>query len=48
MKIQGNEKDNNLILSEILANKVRKAREERFPSASDVLDNLGNTKVVFK
>ena len=46
--IQGNEESNNLILSEILSQEVRRAKEQRFPSASALLDSLGNTKVVFK
>ena len=40
--------DNDKILSEVLADRVKVARDERYPSASSLLDSIGNTGVIFK
>ena len=46
--IQGNEEENNKILSSILADEIRQKRSEQNPTAQELLNSVQNYKVVFK
>lgn len=43
--IQGNELDNSKILTEMLAEEFRQAREKLIPSAESIIDNLGDLRI---
>ena len=46
--INGNDKDNSLILSQMLAEEFKEARAKLNPSASDILNQIGFTGVIYK
>jgi hypothetical protein len=44
-EIQGNQNDNNLILSQMLRDEIKQARDKRYPSAESILNNLGDLRI---
>lgn len=46
--IQGDDEENSQIVAEMFASEIQQKRAVRYPNASQLLQDLGNIKVIFK